>query len=130
MPLAERIARHSAMLAVIKDNDIHRWQERFIADLKEIEPGSEESHLRARSRPSPNSPERSRLALSALTFFQTHQQHVNAAAADDIFRRAGGARKQALVVVAANHQVNAVLLAKILHMVGNSPLAIVIFSIG
>lgn len=38
MPLAERIARHSAMLAVIKDNDIHRWQERFIADLKEIEP--------------------------------------------------------------------------------------------
>ncbi|MDK8024936.1 trehalose-6-phosphate synthase, partial [Klebsiella michiganensis] len=45
MPLAERIARHSAMLAVIKDNDIHRWQERFIADLKEIEPGSEESHL-------------------------------------------------------------------------------------
>lgn len=45
MPLAERIARHSAMLAVIKENDIHRWQERFIADLKEIEPGSEESHL-------------------------------------------------------------------------------------
>lgn len=40
MPLAERIARHSAMLAVIKENDIHRWQERFIADLKEIEPGA------------------------------------------------------------------------------------------
>ncbi|HGS6999886.1 TPA: trehalose-6-phosphate synthase, partial [Klebsiella pneumoniae] len=45
MPLAERIARHSAMLAVVKDNDIHRWQERFIADLKRIEARNEESHL-------------------------------------------------------------------------------------
>ncbi|EOF4705183.1 alpha,alpha-trehalose-phosphate synthase [Klebsiella sp. MISC125] len=45
MPLAERITRHSAMLAVIKENDIHHWQARFIADLKQIEPRSEESHL-------------------------------------------------------------------------------------
>jgi trehalose 6-phosphate synthase len=45
MPLAERIARHAQMLAVIKDNDIHRWQERFIADLKQVEPRSEESQL-------------------------------------------------------------------------------------
>ncbi len=45
MPLAERIARHAEMLAVIKDNDIHRWQERFISDLQQVEPRSEESRL-------------------------------------------------------------------------------------
>ncbi len=45
MPLAERIARHAEMLAVIKDNDIHHWQERFISDLQQIEPRSEESRL-------------------------------------------------------------------------------------
>ncbi|KNC89472.1 alpha,alpha-trehalose-phosphate synthase [Trabulsiella odontotermitis] len=46
MPLAERIARHAEMEKVIKENDIDRWQERFISDLKQITPRSEESRLR------------------------------------------------------------------------------------
>ena len=45
MPLAERIARHSEMLEVIKKNDIHHWQERFIDDLKGIAPRSADSRL-------------------------------------------------------------------------------------
>lgn len=43
MPLAERISRHAEMLEVIVKNDINRWQERFISDLKSIAPRSEES---------------------------------------------------------------------------------------
>jgi trehalose 6-phosphate synthase len=46
MPLAERIARHAEMDVVIRENDIDRWQERFINDLKRITPRSEESRLR------------------------------------------------------------------------------------
>ncbi len=46
MPLAERIARHSAMLDVIRENDIHNWQARFVEDLQHISPRSEESRLR------------------------------------------------------------------------------------
>lgn len=46
MPLAERISRHAEMLAVIIKNDIHRWQERFIHDLKEVAPRSVESQQR------------------------------------------------------------------------------------
>ncbi|MFX9209193.1 trehalose-6-phosphate synthase, partial [Acinetobacter baumannii] len=38
MPLAERISRHAEMLDVIVKNDINRWQERFIDDLKEVTP--------------------------------------------------------------------------------------------
>jgi trehalose 6-phosphate synthase len=45
MPLAERIARHAEMLEVIKKNDIHHWQARFIDDLKEITPRSAQSVL-------------------------------------------------------------------------------------
>lgn len=45
MPLAERIARHSEMLEVIRKNDIHHWQERFIDDLKGIAPRSADSRL-------------------------------------------------------------------------------------
>ncbi|CBG88700.1 alpha,alpha-trehalose-phosphate synthase [Citrobacter rodentium] len=43
MPLAERISRHAEMLEVIVKNDINHWQERFIADLKQIAPRSAES---------------------------------------------------------------------------------------
>lgn len=43
MPLAERISRHAEMLEVIVKNDINRWQERFICDLKQIAPRSAES---------------------------------------------------------------------------------------
>lgn len=42
MPLAERISRHAEMLDVIVKNDINRWQERFIHDLKEVTPRSPE----------------------------------------------------------------------------------------
>lgn len=42
MPLAERISRHAEMLAVLVKNDINRWQERFIHDLKEVTPRSAE----------------------------------------------------------------------------------------
>lgn len=45
MPLAERISRHSEMMAVIEKNDIHHWQKRFIDDLKKAVPRNEESHL-------------------------------------------------------------------------------------
>lgn len=45
MPLAERISRHSEMMAVIEKNDIHHWQKRFIDDLKKAVPRSEASHL-------------------------------------------------------------------------------------
>ncbi len=48
MPLAERIARHSAMLDVIRENDIHNWQARFVDDLQHISPRSEESRLRGK----------------------------------------------------------------------------------
>lgn len=46
MPLAERISRHAEMLEAIKENDIQRWQARFIDDLKRITPRSEESQLK------------------------------------------------------------------------------------
>lgn len=45
MPLAERISRHAEMLEAIRENDIERWQARFIDDLKRITPRSEESQL-------------------------------------------------------------------------------------
>jgi trehalose 6-phosphate synthase len=45
MPLAERISRHSEMMAVIEKNDIHHWQKRFIDDLKQAAARSDESHL-------------------------------------------------------------------------------------
>ncbi|MGL4724879.1 MAG: alpha,alpha-trehalose-phosphate synthase [Scandinavium sp.] len=45
MPLAERISRHAEMLEVIKQNDIYHWQARFIDDLKQITPRSDESRL-------------------------------------------------------------------------------------
>jgi trehalose 6-phosphate synthase len=45
MPLTERISRHAEMLKVIKQNDINRWQERFIHDLKQIKPRTAESDL-------------------------------------------------------------------------------------
>jgi len=45
MPLAERIARHAEMLEAIRENDIERWQARFINDLNCITPRSEESQL-------------------------------------------------------------------------------------
>ncbi|WP_435926882.1 alpha,alpha-trehalose-phosphate synthase [Dryocola sp. BD613] len=45
MPLAERISRHSEMMEVICRNDIHRWQERFVGDLKQVTPRSDASHL-------------------------------------------------------------------------------------
>ena len=45
MPLAERISRHAEMLEAIRENDIERWQARFIDDLKHITPRSEESQL-------------------------------------------------------------------------------------
>ena len=48
MPLPERIARHSAMLDVIRENDIHNWQARFVDDLQHILPRSEESRLRGK----------------------------------------------------------------------------------
>ena len=40
MPLAERRARHATSLAILRENDIHRWHTRFIEDL-----------LAARARP-------------------------------------------------------------------------------
>lgn len=45
MPLAERISRHAEMLEAIRENDIERWQARFIDDLKHITPRSEESQM-------------------------------------------------------------------------------------
>ncbi|MFE4110707.1 MULTISPECIES: alpha,alpha-trehalose-phosphate synthase [Kosakonia] len=48
MPLAERISRHAEMLKVIKENDIHRWQQRFISDLKRITPRSVQSQLQSK----------------------------------------------------------------------------------
>ncbi len=36
MPLAERISRQRGNADVIVKNDINRWQERFIHDLKEV----------------------------------------------------------------------------------------------
>jgi trehalose 6-phosphate synthase len=34
MPLAERRARHTASLATLRENDIHRWHTRFIEELQ------------------------------------------------------------------------------------------------
>ena len=45
MPLTERISRHAEMMKVIRENDIDRWQARFIEDLNEIMPRSAESNL-------------------------------------------------------------------------------------
>ncbi|URN97778.1 alpha,alpha-trehalose-phosphate synthase [Leclercia adecarboxylata] len=45
MPLTERISRHAEMMKVIRDNDIDRWQARFIEDLNQITPRSVESNL-------------------------------------------------------------------------------------
>ncbi|MEB6378236.1 alpha,alpha-trehalose-phosphate synthase [Leclercia adecarboxylata] len=45
MPLTERISRHAEMMKVIRENDIDRWQARFIEDLNEITPRSVESNL-------------------------------------------------------------------------------------
>jgi trehalose 6-phosphate synthase len=35
MPLAERQARHSRLLATIRTHDIHRWRERFLTAMAE-----------------------------------------------------------------------------------------------
>lgn len=48
MPLAERISRHSEMLAIVQKNDINHWQESFIADLKHATPRSDESELQSK----------------------------------------------------------------------------------
>ena len=45
MPLTERISRHAEMMEVIERNDINHWQERFIADLKQVTPRSEEGDI-------------------------------------------------------------------------------------
>ncbi len=45
MPLAERIARHSEMLEIVRKNDINHWQEAFIKDLKQVTPRSPEREL-------------------------------------------------------------------------------------
>jgi trehalose 6-phosphate synthase len=45
MPLTERISRYAEMMKVIRENDIDRWQARFIEDLNEIMPRSVESNL-------------------------------------------------------------------------------------
>ncbi|MBZ0056760.1 MULTISPECIES: alpha,alpha-trehalose-phosphate synthase [unclassified Leclercia] len=45
MPLTERISRHAEMMKVIRENDIDRWQARFIEDLNQITPRSVESNL-------------------------------------------------------------------------------------
>jgi len=45
MPLTERISRHAEMMKVIRENDIDRWQARFIDDLNQITPRSVESNL-------------------------------------------------------------------------------------
>lgn len=34
MPLAERRTRHAASLAILRENDIHRWHTRFVEDLQ------------------------------------------------------------------------------------------------
>ena len=34
MPLAERRARHATSLAILRENDIHRWHTRFVDDLQ------------------------------------------------------------------------------------------------
>jgi trehalose 6-phosphate synthase len=34
MPLAERRSRHTASLAILRENDIHRWHTRFIEELQ------------------------------------------------------------------------------------------------
>jgi trehalose 6-phosphate synthase len=34
MPLAERRSRHATSLAILRDNDIHRWHTRFVDDLQ------------------------------------------------------------------------------------------------
>lgn len=45
MPLPERISRHSEMMKVITENDIHHWQARFLHTLKQIAPRSAQSQL-------------------------------------------------------------------------------------
>ena len=45
MPLTERISRHAEMMNIIKENDIDRWQARFIYDLNQITARSVESNL-------------------------------------------------------------------------------------
>ena len=45
MPLTERISRHAEMMKIIKENDIDRWQARFINDLNQITARSVESNL-------------------------------------------------------------------------------------
>lgn len=45
MPLTERISRHAEMIKIIKENDIDRWQARFIKDLNQITARSVESNL-------------------------------------------------------------------------------------
>ena len=45
MPLTERISRHAEMMKIIKENDIDRWQARFIKDLNQITARSVESNL-------------------------------------------------------------------------------------
>jgi trehalose 6-phosphate synthase len=40
MPLAERRARHERMLAVLQENDIHRWHRRFLEQLTRESPTS------------------------------------------------------------------------------------------
>ena len=40
MPLAERRARHEKLLAILHDNDIHRWHTRFLEQLTRESPAS------------------------------------------------------------------------------------------
>lgn len=53
MSLAERISRHAEMLAVIRHNDIHHWQEQFIEDLKQANGRTEEGRQRNNVAPFP-----------------------------------------------------------------------------
>ena len=39
MPLSERCLRHRAMMATIRQNDIHAWHQKFVGDLEAVEAG-------------------------------------------------------------------------------------------
>ena len=54
MPLTERISRHAEMMKIIKENDIDRWQARFIDDLNQITARSVESNLQKKVATFPN----------------------------------------------------------------------------
>ncbi|KGF84632.1 hypothetical protein DK39_07595, partial [Salmonella enterica subsp. enterica serovar Weltevreden] len=68
-----RISRHAEMLDVIVKNDINRWQERFIHDLKEVTPRSPERQQQNNVATFPKLREISRAATSRpLTAPATH----------------------------------------------------------